>query len=115
MRLFFIALFLPLTCCGDGSGFFPHDASQIVGFWRQEGSENTSYYFSNGYMRARVIDFGVQLVEKEYQYHTHADTVFLQDLFTGDSGKWVVRFENENRAAVVKVGAVSIPFTITKK
>lgn len=111
------ALSLLFASCGDGAEpdiFNAKDARQIEGFWKRGWGAYTTYYFGNGKAVFDTWAAGQPVIHREYAYRTSRDTVFLQEIPGGATGKWIVGFSDIN-TAVVSAGSDSLSLFFTLK
>ena len=92
--------------CRDqyGAEFYPKDAEQVEGLWRQETSPFWYYHFSDGLLHQSIIDFQIpNLVEHYYGFRTNQDTIFLRDMLGNNDRVWTVLFKTDSTATLTDV------------
>ena len=102
-RYVFILAFICGCADKDPIPFNPLDASQIAGFWRSEFNPAWSYWFtSDGVLIQREIIAGAEVQRNEYTYRTAHDSVFCEDIFTGNRRLFTVYFDSDTAATLTE-------------
>lgn len=116
--ILWVAIASVYICCGKQSepDYYPKNAAQIEGLWRQEIPPYWYWHFSDGLLYESIINWqSPSMVEHFYGYRTSVDTIFLRDMLGTNDRVLTVFFYSKDSAALTEtIGPLTAVFKIKR-